>query len=166
MPDVPANRRVERRRRIGTRATDREWRWLDDMIQDDTVGGDGVGHADHRVQRGRPQRRGGTSGIYHEIYGQMYDDLAGSTFTMDMDDQLGSSQFYSDFADLIWDDDPPHFQHQTPQDQVPESQSQMDVVQGYRPDMEEIQRPYDSWFGMRGTPPSAYGMGMPFDPPA
>ncbi|RYR35459.1 protein MAIN-LIKE 2-like [Arachis hypogaea] len=30
--DMPDNRRVERRRRIGTRATDREWRWLDDMI--------------------------------------------------------------------------------------------------------------------------------------
>ncbi|RYR65944.1 hypothetical protein Ahy_A03g011869 isoform A [Arachis hypogaea] len=32
MLDVPDNRRVERRQRIGTRATDCEWRWLDDMI--------------------------------------------------------------------------------------------------------------------------------------
>ncbi|RYR10964.1 hypothetical protein Ahy_B05g079453 [Arachis hypogaea] len=32
MPDVLDNRRVERRRCVGTRATDREWRWLDDMI--------------------------------------------------------------------------------------------------------------------------------------
>ncbi|RYR31584.1 hypothetical protein Ahy_B01g056410 [Arachis hypogaea] len=158
MPDVPDNRCVERRRRIATWATDREWRWLDEMIQDDTAGGDGVGHVDHRVWRGRPQRRGGASGVasggpgdrpteqagtrsqevpfthvsssrrYHEIHGQMYDDLAGPTFTMDRDDQVGSSQFYSDFTDLIRDDDPPHFQHQTPQDRVPESQPQMDVV--------------------------------------
>ncbi|KAL4343917.1 hypothetical protein AHAS_Ahas11G0126300 [Arachis hypogaea] len=63
MLDVPDNRRVERRRRIGTRATDQEWRWLDEMIQDDTAGGDGVGHADHRVRRGCPQRRGGASGV-------------------------------------------------------------------------------------------------------
>ncbi|RYQ88330.1 hypothetical protein Ahy_B09g095585 isoform F [Arachis hypogaea] len=30
--DMPDNRRLERRRRIGTRATDRDWRWLDDMM--------------------------------------------------------------------------------------------------------------------------------------
>ncbi|XLU94258.1 hypothetical protein S245_008610 [Arachis hypogaea] len=29
---------------------------------DDRSGGDGVGHADHRVRHGRPQRRGGSSG--------------------------------------------------------------------------------------------------------
>ncbi|RYR36620.1 hypothetical protein Ahy_A09g041585 [Arachis hypogaea] len=116
MPDVPDNRR------------------------DDRSGGDGVGHANHRVRRGGPQRWVGSSGvasggpcdrptkqagpkiqevpithvsssqIYHEIHGQMYDDLAGPTFTMDMDHAVGNSQFYSDFADLIRDDDPPHFQ--------------------------------------------------------
>ncbi|RYR41754.1 hypothetical protein Ahy_A08g038165 [Arachis hypogaea] len=32
MQDVPDNRRVERQRRIGTQATNRKWRWLDDMI--------------------------------------------------------------------------------------------------------------------------------------
>ncbi|KAL4286390.1 hypothetical protein AHAS_Ahas19G0081400 [Arachis hypogaea] len=66
----------------------------------------------------------------------------------------------------------------------------MDVAQGYRPDMEDMQRyqsqmsdpqgyqpqfhvdlndpassPYDSWLGMEGTPPSAYGVGMSVDPP-
>ncbi|KAL4381990.1 hypothetical protein AHAS_Ahas04G0188700 [Arachis hypogaea] len=132
------------------------------MPDDDRSGGDGIGHADHRVWRGRPQHRGGTSGvtsggpgdrpteqagarseevplthvsnsqIYHEIHGQMYDDMAGPTFTMDMDHEVGNSQFYSDFVDLIRDDDPPHFQQQTPQDQVPETQPQMDVAQWYR----------------------------------
>ncbi|KAL4287790.1 hypothetical protein AHAS_Ahas19G0221400 [Arachis hypogaea] len=47
----------------------------------------------------------------------MYDDPAGPTFTMDMDHKVGSSQFYSDFADLIQDDGPPDFHQQTPQDQ-------------------------------------------------
>ncbi|RYR78451.1 hypothetical protein Ahy_A01g003268 isoform B [Arachis hypogaea] len=113
MSDVLDNRRVE-----SIRATNREWRWLDEMIQDDIACGDRVGHADHRVQRGRPQRRGcasrvasggpgdrpteqigagsqevpfthvSSSQIYHEIHGQMYDDLTGLTFTMDMDDQI------------------------------------------------------------------------------
>ncbi|KAL4345143.1 hypothetical protein AHAS_Ahas11G0248900 [Arachis hypogaea] len=62
MPHVPDNRRVEQRRCVGTRATDQEWRWLDDMIQNDRSSGDGVGHGDHRVRRGRPQRRSGSSG--------------------------------------------------------------------------------------------------------
>ncbi|RYR19260.1 hypothetical protein Ahy_B03g063992 [Arachis hypogaea] len=121
MPDVPDNRRIERRRCVGTQATDREWRWLDDIIQDDRSYGNGVGHADHRVRHGRPQHRGGSSGvayggpgdrpteqagaetqevplthvsssqIYQEIHGQMYDDLAGLTFTMGKDHEVGSS---------------------------------------------------------------------------
>ncbi|QHN81864.1 uncharacterized protein DS421_20g690670 [Arachis hypogaea] len=191
------------------------------MIQDDRSGGDGVGHAGHRVRRGRPQRRGGSSGgtsagpsdrpaehatadtqevplthvsssqVYHDIHGQMYDDLAGPTFTMDMEHEVGSSQFYSDFADLIRDDVPQDFHQQTPQDQVPETQPQMDVAQGYRLYMDDMQRyqpqmsdphgfqhqlhvdlneptgsPYDSWLGMGGMPASAYGVGMPVDPPA
>ncbi|KAL4277067.1 hypothetical protein AHAS_Ahas20G0270100 [Arachis hypogaea] len=57
-----------------------------------------------------------------------------------MNHEVGSSQFYSDFATLIRDDDPPHFQQQTPQDQVPETQPQMDVTQWYCPDMDDIQR--------------------------
>ncbi|KAL4374772.1 hypothetical protein AHAS_Ahas05G0215200 [Arachis hypogaea] len=67
----------------------------------------------------------------------------------------------------------------------------MDVAHGYHPDMDDIQRyqpqmsnphgfhpqlhvelnepdgsPYDSSLGMGGTPASAYGVGMPVDPPA
>ncbi|RYR45653.1 hypothetical protein Ahy_A07g031465 [Arachis hypogaea] len=59
MPNVPDNRRVERRRRVGTRATDREWRRLDEMIQNEDVHDDRVGQANHRVRRGRVRRRGG-----------------------------------------------------------------------------------------------------------
>ncbi|KAL4393855.1 hypothetical protein AHAS_Ahas02G0093700 [Arachis hypogaea] len=121
----------------------------------------------------------------------MYDNLAGPTFTMDMDHEVGSSQFYSDFVDLIRDDGSPNFHQQTPQDQVPKTQPQMDIVQRYRPDMDDMQRyqpqmsdphgfqpqlhvdlnepassPYDSWLGMGGTPASVYDVGMPVDPPA
>ncbi|QHN98917.1 uncharacterized protein DS421_13g393480 [Arachis hypogaea] len=78
MPDVPDNRRVERRRRIGTQAIDREWRLLDDMIQDDRSGGDEVGHADHRVRRGHPRRQGGTSGVASSGPGDIPTEQAGA----------------------------------------------------------------------------------------
>ncbi|KAL4343112.1 hypothetical protein AHAS_Ahas11G0045800 [Arachis hypogaea] len=60
MPDVPDNRRVAMTSwypcyRPGVAM-------VDDMIQDDRSGDDGVGHGDHRVRRGRLQRRGGSSG--------------------------------------------------------------------------------------------------------
>ncbi|KAL4380551.1 hypothetical protein AHAS_Ahas04G0044800 [Arachis hypogaea] len=156
------------------------------MIQDDKSGGDGVGHADHHIQSVRPQHQDGSSKgtsagpgdrpaehagaetqevpftyvsssqIYHDIHGQMYDDLAGPTFTMDMDHEVRSSQFYSDFTDIIRDDDPPHFQQQTPQDQ-PQLHVDLNAPAG---------SPYDNWLGMGGTPASVYGVGMPVDPPS
>ncbi|QHO58655.1 uncharacterized protein DS421_3g92480 [Arachis hypogaea] len=167
MLDVPDNRRVERRQRIGTRATDCE------------SGGDGVGHTDHRVWRGHPQRRGGSSWvasggpddrpteqvgeetqevplthvsssqIYHEIHGQMYDDLAGPTFTMDMDHE----GYHPDIEDMQ------------------RYQPQMSEPHGFQPQLhvylnEPSGSSYDSWLGMGGTPLSAYGVGMPVDPPA
>ncbi|QHN76338.1 uncharacterized protein DS421_19g643020 [Arachis hypogaea] len=60
--DMPDNRRVERRRRIGTRAIDREWRWLDDMMQEEQVGGDDGGQADHRLRRSSARRRAARGG--------------------------------------------------------------------------------------------------------
>ncbi|KAL4314009.1 hypothetical protein AHAS_Ahas15G0042200 [Arachis hypogaea] len=80
------------------------------MIQDDRSGGDGVGHADHRVQRGHPQRRGSSLGV-----------ASGGPGDRSTEQTRTKTQ-------------------ETPQDQVPETQPQMDVVQGYRPDMEDMQR--------------------------
>ncbi|RYR74632.1 hypothetical protein Ahy_A02g009357 [Arachis hypogaea] len=58
LPDMPDNRRVERRHRIGTRDTGREWRWLDDMMQEDDAGGDDGGIDEHRVRQAITRRRG------------------------------------------------------------------------------------------------------------
>ncbi|RYR78905.1 hypothetical protein Ahy_A01g003769 [Arachis hypogaea] len=49
--DMPNNRHLEWRQHIGTRATDREWRWLDDMMQEEQLGGgDDGGQPDHRLR--------------------------------------------------------------------------------------------------------------------
>ncbi|XP_072056244.1 serine/threonine-protein phosphatase 7 long form homolog [Arachis hypogaea] len=47
--DRPDNRRVDRRQRIGTRTTDREWRWLADRLDEDVAGADHGGVVDYRV---------------------------------------------------------------------------------------------------------------------
>ncbi|RYR67858.1 hypothetical protein Ahy_A03g014310 [Arachis hypogaea] len=57
LPDMPDNWRVERRRRISTRDTGREWRWLDDMMQEDDAGGDGRDPGEHRVRQASTRRR-------------------------------------------------------------------------------------------------------------
>ncbi|XP_072073858.1 serine/threonine-protein phosphatase 7 long form homolog [Arachis hypogaea] len=48
--DMPDNRRLEQRRCIGTHATYCDWRWLDDMMQEEQVGGDDGSQADHRLR--------------------------------------------------------------------------------------------------------------------
>ncbi|RYR17843.1 hypothetical protein Ahy_B03g062518 [Arachis hypogaea] len=146
--DMPDNKCLERRLRIGTRATDRDWRWLDDMMQEEQVGGDDGGHVDHRLRRSSARRRaarggrappvhhndeagssrqhptdthaGGTAEasmgctpFTHVSSSQVLDgcstqqlaDLATTSFTMDLDDQLGGPQFYADFDEFIRDDD-------------------------------------------------------------
>ncbi|RYR67824.1 hypothetical protein Ahy_A03g014259 [Arachis hypogaea] len=62
VPDRPDNRRVDRHRRIGTRATDREWRWLDDLMDEDLGGADDGGVMDHRLPRRRARRQGERDG--------------------------------------------------------------------------------------------------------
>ncbi|QHN80431.1 uncharacterized protein DS421_20g678100 [Arachis hypogaea] len=209
--DMPDNRRLERRRRIGTRATDRDWRWLNDMMQEEHIGGDDGGQADHRLRRSSARRRaargggappvhyddeagssrqhptdthaggtaeasmGGTpfthvssSQVLHGCSTQLLADLATTSFTMDLDDQLGGPQFYADFAEIIRGDD--IYQYQSPIPGGPSDHTE------YRPqlvDMPETQVPetqlpvdlnepagnlYDTWFGMGGTPPSAFGV--------
>ncbi|RYQ94838.1 hypothetical protein Ahy_B08g089787 [Arachis hypogaea] len=56
LPDMPDNRRVERRRRVGTRDTGREWRWLHDAMQEDDAGGEVRAEVDHRVRRSSARR--------------------------------------------------------------------------------------------------------------
>ncbi|QHN80968.1 uncharacterized protein DS421_20g682780 [Arachis hypogaea] len=196
------NRRVERRRRIGTRATDREWRWLDDMMQEEQVGGDDGGQADHRLRRSSARRRaargGGAPPVHHDdeagssrrhptdthvggpaeasmggtpfthvsssqvLHGsstQLLADLATTSFTIDLDDQLGGPQFYADFVEIIRGDDAHQYQSSIPggpldpteyrpqpadvPSQVPETQLLVDLN-------EPAGSLYDTWFGMGG----------------
>ena len=130
LPDMPDNRRVERRRRVGTRDTGREWRWLHDAMQEDDAGGESRDGGDHRVRRASARRGrtadptqvdGGVSGTaateaggetftsrsyspMPEPSSHMYAQPETPTMTMDLDDQLVSPRFYADFADLIRDD--------------------------------------------------------------
>ncbi|QHO07529.1 uncharacterized protein DS421_14g464480 [Arachis hypogaea] len=60
--DRPDNRRMDRRRHIGTRTTDRDWRWLDDHLDEDLAGPDDGGVVDYRVPRRRARRQGGRDG--------------------------------------------------------------------------------------------------------
>ncbi|RYQ92722.1 hypothetical protein Ahy_B09g098939 [Arachis hypogaea] len=200
--DMPDNRRVERRRRIGTRATNREWRWLNDMMQKEQVGGDDGGQADHRLRRSTARRwtaRGGralpvhhddevgssrrhptdthvggtaeasmggtpfthvsSSQVLYEYSTQLLADLATTSFTMNLDDQLGGPQFYANFAEMIQGDDvhqyqspipggpsdPPKYRPQ-PADvpsQILETQLPVDLN-------EPAGSPYNTWFGMGG----------------
>ncbi|RYQ92464.1 hypothetical protein Ahy_B09g098698 [Arachis hypogaea] len=63
--DRPDNRRVDRRRRIGTRTTDREWREFADRLEEDVPGAEPGDAVDYCVPRrrgrrppARPNRRG------------------------------------------------------------------------------------------------------------
>ncbi|RYR10916.1 hypothetical protein Ahy_B05g079397 [Arachis hypogaea] len=64
--DRPDNRRVDRRRHIGTRTTDREWREFADRLEEDVPGAEPGDAVDYRVPRRRGRRqparhdRGGT----------------------------------------------------------------------------------------------------------
>ncbi|QHN78699.1 uncharacterized protein DS421_19g663600 [Arachis hypogaea] len=72
--DVPDKRRVERRARVGTRRSQRDWRWLEHAMDDDDDAGPAGGG--RRGQRGRRRGRGAA-----EHPGRDHDD--------DDDDQHG-----------------------------------------------------------------------------
>ncbi|QHN96709.1 uncharacterized protein DS421_18g620950 [Arachis hypogaea] len=208
LPDMPDNRRVERRRRVGTRDTGREWRWLDDMMQDNDAGGDARDGGDHRVRRssarrgrnaGPTQFGGGVSGTaateaggdtftsrsyssMSEPSSRMYAQPEMPTMTMDLDDQLGSSQFYAEFAAMIRDDaGTSHVQFDTQpyQPQMPDVQFETTAYQPHMTEMHSQPTDYqgqyvvdlneppgsllDTWFTMGGTPQSAFGLDPPVD---
>ncbi|QHO12633.1 uncharacterized protein DS421_15g508610 [Arachis hypogaea] len=171
--DIPDNRRLERRRCIGTRATDRNWRWIDDMMQEEQVGGDDGGQADHRLHRSSTRRwaarGGGAPPVHHDdeagsshrhptnthVGGTAEASMGGTPFT-----HVSSSQFYADFAEIIRGDDVHQYQipipggpsdpmeyrpqpADMPETQVPETQLPVDLN-------EPAGSPYDTWFGMGG----------------
>ncbi|RYQ97977.1 hypothetical protein Ahy_B08g094052 [Arachis hypogaea] len=81
--DMPNNRRVERLRRVGTRDTGREWRWLHDAMQEDDAGGEARAEVDHRVRRSSA-RRGRTADPTQfggGVSGTAATEAGGETFT-------------------------------------------------------------------------------------
>ncbi|RYR46837.1 hypothetical protein Ahy_A07g032679 [Arachis hypogaea] len=192
LPDMPDNRRVERHRRVGTRQSGREWRWIYDMLYEDDAGGEAADVGGHHVRRSSARRRGleGATQFGGGVSGTTGTETASDTFTqsvtpmmtMDVDDQMGSAQFYSDFTAVFKDDagpshvqvDAPPYQSHVPdvlfdtaayQPHMTEMQSQTPDYQGqYAVDLNQpAGSPLDTWFTMGGTPQSAYGLGPPID---
>ncbi|QHO15142.1 uncharacterized protein DS421_10g292360 [Arachis hypogaea] len=188
------------------------------MMQEEQVGGNDGGQADHRLRQSSARRRaargGGAPSVHHDdeagssrqhptdthaggtteasiggtpfthvsssqvLHGcstQLLADLAATSFTMNLDDQLGGPQFYADFDEFIQGDDVHQYQSpipggpsdpteyrphpaNMPEIQVPETQLPVDLN-------EPAGSPYDTWFGMGGTPPSAFGVGAQEAPP-
>ncbi|RYR02451.1 hypothetical protein Ahy_B06g081243 [Arachis hypogaea] len=179
LPDMPDNRRVERRRRVGTRDTGREWRWLHDAMQEDDAGGDARDEVDHRVcranaRRGRTlddtQHAGGVSGTAAtEAGGDTFTSRAYSqmpeftpTMTMDLDDQLVSPRFYADFAELIRDDagtSNVQFGGQSYQQQMPDVQMETGAYQPHMTEMHSQPHDYQGQYGVDLNVPA----GSPLD---
>ncbi|QHO52983.1 uncharacterized protein DS421_2g43900 [Arachis hypogaea] len=133
--DRPDNRRVDRRRRIGTRTTDREWRELADRLEEDIPRADHGDAVDYRVPRRRGRRQAGRDGhggargrgpsVEDEgtQHGVVYHPAVG----MDIDDPVTESEFYRDIADM--------------------SGMMMGPI---------IASPADPWFALGGTPASTF----------
>ncbi|RYR09324.1 hypothetical protein Ahy_B04g070091 isoform H [Arachis hypogaea] len=179
LPDMPDNRRVERRRRVGTRDTGREWRWLHDAMQEDDAGGDARAEVDHRVRRANARRgrtpddtqhAGGVSGTAAtEAGGDTFTSRAYSqmpeftpTMTMDLDDQLVSPRFYADFAELIGNDagtSNVQFGGQSYQQQMPDVQMETGAYQPHMTEMHSQPHDYQGQYGVDLNVPA----GSPLD---
>ncbi|XP_057720263.1 protein MAIN-LIKE 1-like [Arachis stenosperma] len=75
LEDVPDRRRVERRARVGTRRSQREWRWLDAALDDDDHAG--AARSGRRGQGGRRRGRGADDDD-DDQYGPVGGDGAGA----------------------------------------------------------------------------------------
>ncbi|RYR54884.1 hypothetical protein Ahy_A06g030147 [Arachis hypogaea] len=113
--DRPDNRRVDRRRRIGTRTTDREWRELADRLEEDIPRADHGDAVDYRVPRRRDRRqagrdgRGGAGGRVPSVDDQstqhgVGEDVVGSASAMDQPtyDVGSSSQLFGNVAPHVF----------------------------------------------------------------
>ncbi|QHN78142.1 uncharacterized protein DS421_19g658810 [Arachis hypogaea] len=174
--DKPDNRRVDRRRRIGTRTTDREWRWLDDRLDEDLGGAndggpsaedDGAQHAVGEdvggLDTGMDQPTydvGGSSQLFGSVGPQVFAEFTTAAVGMDIDDPVSQSDFFRDIADMLRDDDATHYRPQMPEvhSQFAESQPLSHDVQPQLPvDLNELAAsPSDPWFALGGTPASAF----------
>ncbi|QHO38405.1 uncharacterized protein DS421_4g120060 [Arachis hypogaea] len=165
VPDRPDNRQVDWRRRIGTRTTDREWRWLDDRLDEDLGGADDESVIDHRVPRRRASSRvggmvvdvlepiydvGGSFQLFGSIGPQVFADFTTATIGMDIDDPVSQLEFFRDIVDMLRDDDATHYRPQMPEvhSQFAKYQSPGHDVQPQLPvDLNKpAASPSDPWF--------------------
>ncbi|RYR48352.1 hypothetical protein Ahy_A07g034381 [Arachis hypogaea] len=146
LPDMPDNRRVERRRRVGTRDTGREWRWLHDAMQEDDASGEARAEVDHCVRRSSA-RRGRTPDPTQFGGGVKFADL--------IRDDAGTSNVQ--FGGQSYQPQMPEVQFETAayQPHMTEMHSQPPDYQGqYVVDLNvPAGSPLDTWFTMGGTPP-------------
>ncbi|RYQ82060.1 hypothetical protein Ahy_B10g100636 [Arachis hypogaea] len=158
LPDMPDNRRIERRRCAGTRDTGREWRWLDDMMQEDDAGRDARVGGNHRVRQVRSRHRGTGGGT------QFRDGVSGDTAT-----QAGGGthigRSYSPmpepkFAAMIGDDaGPSHGQFDAPPYhlQMPDVQFDTTAYHPYKTEMQSYAPDYQGQY--------VVDLNEPADPP-
>ncbi|RYQ88331.1 hypothetical protein Ahy_B09g095585 isoform A [Arachis hypogaea] len=69
-----------------------------------------VGGTAEATMGGTPFTHVSSSQVLHGCSTQLLADLATTSFTMDLDDQLGGPQFYADFAEIIQGDDVHQYQ--------------------------------------------------------
>ncbi|QHO49962.1 uncharacterized protein DS421_1g18540 [Arachis hypogaea] len=165
------NRRVNRRHRIGTRTTDREWRWLVDRLDEDQPI-PGVGDAvDHRVPRRRARRQPGPDGGARsrgrgptvEDEGTQHgvaDDVSGSATGMDQPtyDVGSSSQMFGSFEPQAFADFTTAAVGMDIDDPVSQSEFFRDIADMLRTDDATHYRPEmpEPWIPLGGTPASAF----------
>ncbi|RYR38079.1 hypothetical protein Ahy_A09g043030 [Arachis hypogaea] len=176
--DRPDNRRVDRRRRIGTRTTDREWREFADRFEQDVLGAEAGDPVDYRVSRrrgrrppARPDRRasamdqptfdvGSNSQLFGNVSPYGFAEFTTAAVGVDIADPVTESEFYRDIADMLRDDDQTHYRPQMPEEHAQFSAQQPgsdDVQAQLAVDLNEpAVLPSDPWFALGGTPASAF----------
>ncbi|RYR78263.1 hypothetical protein Ahy_A01g003005 [Arachis hypogaea] len=175
--DVPNRRRIDRRARVGTRRSDREWRWLDQAIEDDDQAGRGRGRrrgrggrqrgpADHYVG-GDPRDDAVPGGVAQGVVipdaggagGQLYGSGMGDP-SAPVDTGIGEGPFGDYFVGVPGHDQT--LQESTPWEdeagrrggQTTGSQAHLDVDLNEPPSV-----PHTEHFALGGTPPSAVSAG-------
>ncbi|QHO52412.1 uncharacterized protein DS421_2g39130 [Arachis hypogaea] len=180
--DRPDNRRVDRRRRIGTRTTDREWREFADRLEEDVPGAEPRDAVDFRVPRrrgrrqpARPDRRGardrGPSEQGEGTHHVPSEEVVGSASAMDQPtfDVGTSSQLFGNVTPHAFAEFTTAAVGMDIDDPVTESEFYRDIADILRDDdvdlNEPVASPSDPWFALGGTPASAFSA-VPAQPSA
>ncbi|MED6141513.1 hypothetical protein PIB30_104167, partial [Stylosanthes scabra] len=138
--NVPDNRRPERRMRVGTRTTAKDWQWVNQAMEEDGE----VDVAPQRVRRVAEEDRGGAGG----------DEAAGGP---DVPHTPGAStQGYVDETQQFFGSPGGHSLTGSPQGALGRSSSQAQVRTHVDVNQPASDPFVDSSFALGGTPPSAF----------